>query len=42
MLREAQTDSTSPGFWVPNLKLWCLYFISDGSLLLLTCRHKYI
>lgn len=36
MLREAQTDSTSPDFWESSLKLWCLCFASDGSLHLLT------
>jgi len=39
MLGEAQTDSTSPGFWVPNPKFWCL---CDGSLLLLTSGYKYV
>lgn len=42
MRKEAQTDSTSTGFWVPTLDLKYLSFISEGSLPLLTSGHQLI
>lgn len=40
-LREAQTDSTSPGFSMSNQKLWCLCFASVGLLLLLASGYEH-